>query len=106
MSRKPTTPPSTSSTDSENTDTDARDPLTRPAGRRFTGDKSILDTERELVADGVELDNRAIPVKDHAECGDDIDEAEIRARVNEEADKENPNRNRIAYLNQRLEGEA
>jgi len=101
MSRKP----QTGMTDSVETDTDTRNPLARSAGRRFSGDESILRLERELVADGVTLENRAIPIRDHAECGDDINAEEIQRRINEETDKEHPNRNRIGYLNERLEAE-
>lgn len=81
-----------------------RDPLDRPAGRRFTGNQTILDAEAELAADGVDLPNRAIPIADHAELGDELSAEDIRARIDAEADKDQPNRNRIGYLNHRLEG--
>lgn len=41
--------------------TDRRDPLDVPAGRRTTGDIDILVIEAELVAEGKDVENPAIP---------------------------------------------
>jgi len=71
------------------------------AGRRFVSD-DILDTERELVAEGVTLANRGIPIDDHPMHRDYDDAEAIRAELKAEGDKENPNQSLVALLNGQL----
>mgnify|MGYP000220398785 CR=1 FL=1 len=96
MSRQPTTP---------TTDTNAQtaaQPLSIPAGRRFTGSEFILNTEAELVADGKELPNRAIPDKYHRRHMDGPDD--IQQAIDDEVSKDEPNKQAIGYLNTLLDG--
>ena len=93
MSRKPDTPTEDKGVAGNSALPD------RDAGRRFTSNREILDVEAELVADGVELDNRAIPVKHHAQ-NQTYSKEEIDQIINEEVAKDHPNRNLIGYLNE------
>lgn len=69
-----------------------------PPGRRFSGNDMVLEIEHNLVADGVDLPNRAIPVNYHA-VNRTYTEEEIQSLIETEAKKENPNRQLIGYLN-------
>ena len=69
-----------------------------PVGRRFSRNEELLRIERELVADGVELDNRAIPAEYHA-MNREYDDGEIAAIIEQEVDRDHPNRELIGYLN-------
>ena len=93
MSRKPQTP----RTDGTPAGTNQR--LGEiPLGRRFSGNDEVLALERELVADGVELDNRAIPAEYHA-ARREYDDGDIAAIIETEIEREHPNRELIGYLN-------
>jgi len=71
----------------------------RPPGRRFSGCDEILQLEKEIIADGGELPNRAIPIKYHEEKRDYTTE-EINELIDTEVETENPNRKLIGYLNE------
>jgi len=71
----------------------------RPPGRRFSGYDEILQIEKEIIADGGELSNRAIPIEYHKEKRDYTTE-EINELIDTEVAKENPNRKLIGYLNE------
>jgi len=94
MSRKPQTP----NDDAKPAGTN-QEQSNIPVGKRFSGNKELLETERELVADGVELDNRAIPVEYHKEKSDHTTE-ERNEIIELELEKDAPNKNLIGYLNQ------
>ena len=94
MSRKPDTP----RTDDTPAGTD-RDLNDIPVGRRFSANSELLEIERELVADGVELPNRAIPIEYYAESRSYTDD-EIRSIIEAELEKDAPNRQLIGYLNE------
>lgn len=94
MSRKPDTP--RDSDGPAGMDTHREDIAT---GRRFSGNADLLRIERELVADGAELGNRAIPIEYHAQERD-YTAAEIESIIAEEVDHEHPNPNLIGYLNE------
>ena len=70
-----------------------------PAGRRFVSRDSVVwAIEQELLVEGVELQNRAIPMEYHGL--DDPDD--IRDAIEEQSAAMHPNRNAIGYLNERL----
>ena len=100
MTRKPQTP-THDSTDTDSDD-DRTDPLARPAGRRFSGNQTVLDIEAELVADGHDLPNRAIPIECHATNITGGPEA-VRERIEAETAKDAPNKQTIGYLNTLLQ---
>lgn len=75
------------------------------AGKRFSSNDEVLQIERELAAEGVELENRAIPAKDHPMHLEGVSDEEIRERINNEAQKENPNRQRIGHLHEMLDSD-
>ena len=83
-------------------DFDVPDSDETPTGRRFSDNDEILRLERKMVAEGVDLDNRAIPMKDHPKHHEYETAAEIRDEIASEASKEYPNRNRIGVLNEIL----
>lgn len=105
--RAPDTP-TTSKDDSDDkadlSDLDTPDPDEIPVGRRFTDNPDILRLEREMIAEGVELGNRAVPINDHPEKHDYEAAAEIRDEIAAEASKDYPNKERIGVLNQILNG--
>lgn len=76
---------------------------------RYTANDEILRLEQELQDEGVELANPAKPLHQHPmlmDCPDDP--AEIRALIEAEVNKDDPNRERIGMLNrvlQKVEGE-
>jgi len=70
-----------------------------PAGRRFSGSPEILEIERELVAEGVDLPNRAIPISYRQRDYDSPED--VQDIIETEAAKEHPNRQLIGYLNTR-----
>jgi len=73
----------------------------RPAGRRFSGSEEVLRIERELVAAGTDLPNRAIPEEFHPR-NREYSESDVRDLLEEEAEKEHPNKQLIALLNEQL----
>jgi len=72
-------------------------------GRRFTGSQDVLQIEAELIADGKELPNRAIPIQVHQVSNNFTSAKGVRDRIKEELDKEDVNRNTVGYLNEVLE---
>lgn len=70
-----------------------------PTGRRFSGNEEILALEQQLVADGVELSNRAIPIQYH-EMNNEYTAAQITDLVEAEVSKDTPNKALIGYLNE------
>lgn len=101
--RAPDTP-TTSKDDSKKnkadlSDVDVPDMDEIAVGRRFSGNQDILRLERELLADGVELENRAIPMKYHTVKRDYTD-SEIAKIIEREVSKEYPNKQLIGYLNE------
>lgn len=93
MSRKPQTP-----NDDEKPAGSDQVPADIPVGYRFSGNSNILEIEQELLADGVELPNRAIPIKYHA-ANADYDKESIKEIIKTETEKDHPNRQLIGYLN-------
>lgn len=96
MSRKPETP---------RTDDDPAgfsETADIPAGRRYSSNRDILAIEAELVADGVELSNRAIPVEYHPENREYDDPDTIRGLIEDEIATDHPNRQLIGLLNSQL----
>jgi len=73
-----------------------------PAGSRFSANDEILRIEQELVAEGTELENRAIPIDYHPIKFDYTDTEKVRELINTEMDKENPNKQLIGLCNQHL----
>jgi hypothetical protein len=96
MSKKPQTPRTNDGPAGNSTVADI------PAGRRFTSSEEILRIEAELIADGVNLPNRAIPAEYHPEQRDYDSPEDIRAEITTEAEKEHPNRSLIGLLNEQL----
>lgn len=89
-----TTKHNTLSTDSEE---QSQEPI--PAGPRFVseaGERWAI--EQQLVADGVNLENRAIPARYQGIS----DPSEIKQAIATEADADRPNQRAIGYLNKRL----
>jgi len=78
------------------------DLITLAADRRFTENPEVLDIERQLVADGATLPNRAIPFKYHPSWREYDDPQEIRSLIEAETDKDNPNKQLIGLLNEQL----
>lgn len=70
------------------------------AGPRYSGNPELLRIERELVADGVDLPNRAVPVEWHPRESHTTEE--LRARIEAETETEHPNRALIGVLNAQL----
>jgi len=100
MSRKPDTP-----TDDAGPAGSGQQFADIPVGRRFSSNDELLRIERDLLAEGVDLSNRAIPSEVHKSNGYES-AAAIRERIEAEADREHPNKQTIAYLNELLrEGE-
>jgi hypothetical protein len=97
MTRKPQTP----NDDAGPAGTDQQ-PTDIAAGFRFTGNDEILDIERRLIDDGATLPNRAIPMDAH-EINGYADADAIRERIEAETERENPNKQTIAYLNELLQ---
>jgi hypothetical protein len=82
-------------------------PTARPSGRRFiSADSEKWTIEQNLVREGRlgGEHNRSIPLRDHAEHGDNADRDELRRRLRLEGETEHPNKSRIAYLTLRLAG--
>lgn len=96
MSKKPQTPRTNDGPAGNSTVADI------PPGRRFTSSEQILRIEAELVSDGVNLPNRAIPAEYHPETRDYDDPATIRDTIVTEANKDHPNRSLIGLLNAQL----
>jgi len=97
MSRKPETP----RTDDSPAGMD-RATKDIPAGPRYSSSKEILELEAELVADGVDLGNRAIPAEYHPETRTYSDADAIREEIEAELDTDHPNRSLIGLLNEQL----
>jgi len=93
MSRKPRTPQDNGPA---GTDQPTR---TTETGRRFSGNEELLQIERELVANGVDLQNRAIPMEYHT-MNRKYEAQEIGEIIELEAEKDHPNKNLIGYLNE------
>jgi len=88
--RKPDTP---------NPDTETHSTEDIPTGRRFLAeDSERWRIEQELVAEGANLANRAVPVR----YRDLSDPAAIREAIGAEAEADRPNQRAIGYLNERL----
>jgi len=85
MNRKPQTP-----TDDEGPGGNSH-LTTIPAGKRFTENEEILQLEKEMAAEGYELENRAIP----AEYQREYEPGEIEEIIQLEVEKDNPNRQLI-----------
>lgn len=94
MSRKPQTP----RTDDTPAGTGQKNSEI-PHGRRFSGNDELLRFESELLADGIELANRAIPVGYHTK-NRSYDRQEITEIIESELEKTHPNRQLIGYLNE------
>lgn len=94
MSRKPTDPKNGTANKAK-----SHEIQSHPPGRRFTGNGEILRLESEMVANGTELNNRAIPVEHH-EMNNDYTREEITALVDREVAKSQPNKELIGYLNE------
>lgn len=90
MSRKPQTPNDDEGPGGNNT------LETIPTGKRFTENEEILRLEKEMAAEGFELENRAIPARYQRE----YDPGEIEEIIALEVEKENSNRQLIGYLNE------
>jgi len=91
--------------DEDSTVYETGDPIARESGPRFVSVTSeVWSIEQELIRSGElpEDTNRAIPLRDHSEHGDDVTVEELEHRLTEEGNTEHPNKNRIAYLNKRL----
>jgi hypothetical protein len=72
--------------------------------KRYTANEEILRLERELQEEGVELENPAIPFRDHPSLikyPDDPDE--LRDFITEEVTSDNPSREKIGMMNRLLE---
>jgi len=88
--RKPETP---------NPDAETHSTEDIPTGRRFIAeDSERWRIEQELVAEGADLANRAVPVR----YRDLSDPAAIREAIAAEAEADRPNQQSIGYLNERL----
>lgn len=98
--RAPNSPPERD--ESDELDWDGPDMAEIDVGKRFSDNPEVLRLERELVADGVELDNRAVPLSDHPEHHAFESTQEIREAIESEADSEHPNKARIGVLNDLL----
>lgn len=94
MSRKPQTP-----NDDEKPAGTNQEQADIPVGRRFSNNAELLEIERELVAEGVTLENRAIPAEYHTENSDYTVE-ELTEIIQLETEKDAPNKNLIGYLNE------
>jgi hypothetical protein len=70
-----------------------------PTGRRFSSNSELLRIEKELIAEGIELPNRAIPAEYHAEIRS-YEPGEITELIEQETNKDHPNRQLIGYLNE------
>jgi len=97
MSRKPVTP-----NDDEKPAGTNQEPADIPVGRRYSGNEQILQIERELLAEGRELENRAIPKMYHPEQKDYSDQQEVRELIELESEKDHPNKQLIGLLNEQL----
>ena len=87
--RKPDTPNPTETHSTE----------TIPTGRRFIAeDSERWRIEQELVAEGADLANRAVPLRYRGLS----DPAAIREAIAAEAEAEHPNQQAIGHLNERL----
>ena len=92
MSRKPQSPTETgpAGTDSQ--------PANIAAGKRFSDNETLLRLEAELIAEGIDLANRAIPSEYHADRREYTQE-EIAEIIEAEMKNEHPNKRLIGYLN-------
>jgi len=95
MSRAPTNP-----------DRDAEDmTITHAPGKRYLSRDSDLWALEQKVAVAGDLRedaNRAIPLSEHPERIGDVDAAELRERIEDEANTPVPNKSRIGHLNDLL----
>jgi len=73
-----------------------------PVGRRWTNNEEILQIEERLARDGVELPNRAIHMSYHPTKRQYDDADEVRELIEEEAQRDHPNKSLIAFLNDQL----
>lgn len=90
------------STNATQSDDEEYSPFDHPTGRRFISGE-ILEIERELIAEGVDLPNRGIPSQYESRVTECKDPDELRALIETECQKPNPNRSLIGYVNDRLE---
>jgi hypothetical protein len=82
------------------TDTDdTRSVFDIPPGPRYTSSEEILRIEREIGGG----DNPARPMAEHPEFGGHKSADELRRMIEREADREAPDRQRIARLNECLQ---
>lgn len=99
--RAPDTPPKRDDSDTadlSDVDTQPLDEI--PVGRRFTSSDDLLAVESEMIAEGIELANRAIPLSDHPEHHNYDSADEIREEIEAELSRDHPNKQRIGVLNE------
>jgi hypothetical protein len=94
MTRKPTNPKNGTENKAK-----THEVQSHPPGRRFTGNGELLRLESEMVANGTELPNRAIPIEYH-EMNNDYTREEITELVDREVAKDQPNKELIGFLNE------
>jgi len=97
MNRKPKTASEMPSEDN----TDTSDVTDWPPGRRFVS-AEVAAIEVDLLQDGVDLPNRGIPARYRSQVADCSDADELRALIETETNKDYPNRQLIAFINNRL----
>jgi len=89
------------STNATQSDDEEHSLFDHPTGRRFVSGE-VLDIERDLVAEGVDLPNRGIPsqYEDRVKECSDVDE--LRGLIETECQKPHPNQSLIGFVNDRL----
>jgi len=90
------------STNTTSDDEEEYSPFDHPTGRRFVSGE-ILEIERELIAEEVDLPNRGIPSQYERRVKQCSDVDELRGLIEAEVQKPNPNQSLIGYVNDRLE---
>ena len=89
------------STNATQSDDEGHSLFEHPAGRRFVSG-TVLEIERELIADGHDLPNRGIPAQYEARVAECEDPDELRGLIETECQKPHPNQSLIGYVNDRL----
>jgi hypothetical protein len=90
------------STNATHHDDEEHNLFDHPTGRRFVSGE-VLEIERELVAEGVDLPNRGIPSQYEDRVAECADPDELRGLIETECQKPHPNQSLIGYVNDRLE---
>jgi len=90
------------STNATHHDDEEHSPFDHPTGRRFVSGE-VLEIERELVAEGVDLPNRGIPSQYEDRVTECTDPDELRELIETEVQKPDANQSLIGYVNDRLE---